>query len=103
MSKYFVDGHIGYSHIGIGPKESCETLERYERMQVQYHEHYLHAENDLYFPNEITGGFDALSTFKERFLENLMAEVEKRLPNSDLITNMAALDQRYYQEIIRGP
>ena len=103
MPKYFVDGHIGYSHIGIGPKESCETLERYERMRVQYHEHYLHAENDLYFPNEITGGFDALSTFKESFLENLMAEVEKRLPNSDLITNMAALDQRYYQEIIRGP
>ena len=68
-------------------------LASYERNYVKYHGNVLR-DNDRDLPYDFFDGFDALSSFKEQFMEKVLAQVEHYLPDKDLVKDLVAFDQR---------
>ena len=76
-----------------GDVRPCNDLASYERYDVKYHGNVLR-DNDRDLPYDFFDGFDPLSSFKEEFMEKVLALVERYLPDKDLVKDLVAFDHR---------
>ena len=68
--------------IYTGPETGCYTFERYEDMDVRY--------NGVLLSEDTNGDFQHLSTFYEDYINKVIVETERRLPDETLI-NVSSL------------
>ena len=73
-------------------KRRCRKLLRYEQESVEYHNFGLH-EDQVVIGNDMKS-FVRLSTFRVRFIDEIIEQVQKYLPDAKITRSFEVLDQR---------
>ena len=74
-------------------KRRCRKLLRYEQERVEYHNVPLDEDQDGR-DKDMKFGFVRLSTFRVQFIDEIIEQVKKYLPDAEITRSFEALDQR---------